>query len=242
MVHVASESSDRTETATLSQISSTLGTVSFRPFHRSFHIDVEDWTTTPGPSTRSRRSKFVQRMFVRCSSPTPTNRRSATRPHRAGARSLPPKARQHSTACGQASLYPCDQAKRASRDGRDRAYQEGMRSLETRRGLRLDSAARVRGVSHSATDSSNGSTDCSRSRVGAVSLSSNRTAHDSVLTSARRPRGGAESHRRPCVKRTFQPNNRRRKRRHGFRHRMSDRAGRSIIKNRRRRQRRQLTA
>jgi len=44
------------------------------------------------------------------------------------------------------------------------------------------------------------------------------------------------------VKRTFQPNNRRRARRHGFRHRMSTRAGRAIIKARRRKGRSKLSA
>lgn len=44
------------------------------------------------------------------------------------------------------------------------------------------------------------------------------------------------------VKRTYQPNKRRRARKHGFRHRMSDRAGRSIIKNRRRKGRQRLSA
>ena len=44
------------------------------------------------------------------------------------------------------------------------------------------------------------------------------------------------------MKRTYQPNKRRRAKRHGFRHRMSDRAGRSIIKARRRKGRQKLSA
>ena len=43
-------------------------------------------------------------------------------------------------------------------------------------------------------------------------------------------------------KRTFQPNNRRRARVHGFRLRMRTRAGRAIVSNRRRKGRRALTA
>jgi large subunit ribosomal protein L34 len=44
------------------------------------------------------------------------------------------------------------------------------------------------------------------------------------------------------VKRTFQPNNRRRARRHGFRSRMRTRAGRAIVRSRRQRGRTRLSA
>jgi large subunit ribosomal protein L34 len=44
------------------------------------------------------------------------------------------------------------------------------------------------------------------------------------------------------VKRTFQPNTRRRARKHGFRLRMRTRAGRAIVKARRFKGRRKLTA
>ncbi len=44
------------------------------------------------------------------------------------------------------------------------------------------------------------------------------------------------------MKRTYQPNVRKRAKRHGFRHRMSDRAGRAIVKSRRRKGRQRLSA
>lgn len=73
-------------------------------------------------------------------------------------------------------------------------------------------------------------------------------AHQTIELPTRRPAcghalgGSVPSPQEAQVKRTFQPNVRKRAKRHGFRHRMSSRAGRAILAGRRRRGRSKLSA
>ncbi len=68
------------------------------------------------------------------------------------------------------------------------------------------------------------------------------TFRKAIARSPRGPNLGPGDSRRPCVKRTFQPNNRKRKKTHGFRVRMRKRGGKAVIARRRRKGRANLSA